>query len=408
MKLVVVCPHFAPDIAPTGTVMTTIVNELAARGHTMHVVTALPWYREHAIEAGWGGRLWRTESTPWGSITRVHPFPGASKSNLLRRAVGFLFFSIVVAWRGLVAGGFLSKVDGVIAMSPPLTLGLTGRIIASCRRGRLVFNIQDVFPDAAITTGAITNRGVIAVASWLERVSYRASDAVVVLSDDLADNVRAKVARSRQDSVVVIPNFVDTTVIRPMPRTTGYRAELGIGDEIVVMYAGNVGFSQSLETVVEVARKMPSVTFVINGDGSARESLVLSASGLGNVIFSGYQPLERLSEVLATGDIHVVPLRAGLARVSVPSKTYSILAAARPVVAAIDLGTEVPRLLDRARAGVAVSPDDADALHVAIEDLVGSAPTRDELGRNGRAWVEANASPSAVARAYEGLFLVDR
>ena len=408
MKLVVVCPHFAPDIAPTGTVMTTIVNELAARGHTMHVVTALPWYREHAIEAGWGGRLWRTESTPWGSITRVHPFPGASKSNLLRRAVGFLLFSIVVAWRGLVAGGFLSKVDGVIAMSPPLTLGLTGRIIASCRRGRLVFNIQDVFPDAAITTGAITNRGVIAVASWLERVSYRASDAVVVLSDDLADNVRAKVARSRQDSVVVIPNFVDTTAIRPMPRTTGYRAELGIGDEIVVMYAGNVGFSQSLETVVEVARRMPSVTFVINGDGSARESLVQSASGLGNVIFSGYQPLERLSEVLATGDIHVVPLRAGLARVSVPSKTYSILAAARPVVAAIDLGTEVPRLLDRARAGVAVSPDDADALHVAIEDLVGSAPTRDELGRNGRAWVEANASPSAVARAYEGLFLVDR
>lgn len=408
MKLVVVCPHFAPDIAPTGTVMTTIVRELAARGHTLHVVTALPWYREHAIEAGWGGRLWRVESTPWGSITRVHPFPGASKSNLVRRAVGFLLFSVLVAWRGLVAGGFLSKVDGVIAMSPPLTLGLTGRIIASCRRGRLVFNIQDVFPDAAVTTGAITNRGVIAVASWLERVSYRASDTVVVLSDDLADNVRAKVAPSRRDSVVVIPNFVDTEAIRPMSSMTTYRAELGIGEGVVVMYAGNVGFSQSLDTVVDVARRMPSVTFVINGDGSARESLVQSARDVSNVIFSGYQPVERLSEVLATGDVHVVPLRTGLARVSVPSKTYSILAAARPVVAAIDPGTEIPRLLERARAGVAVSPDDAGALHVAIEELVGSAPMREELGRNGRSWVEANASPSAVARAYEGLFLADR
>ena len=408
MKLVVVCPHFAPDIAPTGTVMTTIVRELAARGHTLHVVTALPWYREHAIEAGWGGRLWRVESTPWGSITRVHPFPGASKSNLVRRAVGFLLFSVLVAWRGLVAGGFLSKVDGVIAMSPPLTLGLTGRIIASCRRGRLVFNIQDVFPDAAVTTGAITNRGVIAVASWLERVSYRASDTVVVLSDDLADNVRAKVAPSRRESVVVIPNFVDTEAIRPMPSMTTYRAELGIGDGVVVMYAGNVGFSQSLDTVVDVARRMPSVTFVINGDGSARESLVQSARDVSNVIFSGYQPVERLSEVLATGDVHVVPLRTGLARVSVPSKTYSILAAARPVVAAIDPDTEIPRLLARARAGVAVRPDDADALHAALEDVLRSASVREDFGRNGRAWVEANASPSAVARAYEGLFLADR
>ena len=72
----VLCPHFAPDLAPTGVVMTRIVTELAARGHELHVVTALPWYRNHAIEPGWGGRLWRTEKTEWGSFFRVHPFPG--------------------------------------------------------------------------------------------------------------------------------------------------------------------------------------------------------------------------------------------------------------------------------------------------------------------------------------------
>ncbi len=82
--------------------------------------------------------------------------------------------------------------DGVIAMSPPLTLGLTGWIASRLRRAPLVFNIQDVFPDAAVETGAITNRHVIRAAAWLERVSYRASDAVTVLSDDLRDNVVAK------------------------------------------------------------------------------------------------------------------------------------------------------------------------------------------------------------------------
>ena len=408
MKLVVVCPHFAPDIAPTGTVMTRIVTELADRGHQLHVITALPWYREHAIEDGWGSKLWRTETTSWGSITRVHPFPGKSKSNLLRRALGFVAFSALVAWRGLFAGGFLSRLDGVIAMSPPLTLGLTGRLITAVRGGRLMFNIQDVFPDAAITTGAIRHPLIISLASRLEKWSYRASDSVVVLSDDLADNVRAKVSKSRRDRVRVIPNFVDTEAIVPRSRNTAYRTELGIGDQVVVMYAGNVGYSQSLDMVVEVARAMPSVVFVINGDGSARKSLESSARGLANVKFADYQPIERLSEVLATGDIHLVPLRSGLARVSVPSKTYSIMASSRPVIAAIDPDTEIPRLLERAGAGVSVAPDDADALRAAITKLVDAPTVRESLGKNGREWVERHASPRAVAVAYEGLFAADR
>ena len=408
MKLVVVCPHFAPDIAPTGTVMTRIVAELASRGHELHVITALPWYREHAIEEGWESKLWRTEKTTWGSITRLNPFPGKSKSNLLRRALGFLAFSVLVAWRGLFAGGALSRIDGVLAMSPPLTLGMTGRLITAVRGGRLVFNIQDVFPDAAVTTGAIRHPLIIAVAEWLERLSYRVSDSVVVLSDDLADNVRAKMKPTRRDRVTVVPNFVDTQAIVPSSRMTLYRTELGIANEIVVMYAGNVGYSQSLDMVLDVARSMPSVTFVINGDGSARAHLESSAKGCTNVKFVGYQPLERLSEVLATGDIHLVPLRSGLARVSVPSKTYSIMAASRPVLASIDPDTEIPRLIERAGAGVCVGPDDTDALRSALTQLVESAELRTALGNGGRAWVERHASPTAVAVAYEGLFTPDR
>ncbi|MGA0885809.1 MAG: glycosyltransferase WbuB, partial [Ilumatobacteraceae bacterium] len=75
MKILVLCPHFAPDTAPTGTVMTGIVDGLRARGHEIHIVTSLPWYRHHQVEQGWTGRLVRTELTDWGSITRVHPFP---------------------------------------------------------------------------------------------------------------------------------------------------------------------------------------------------------------------------------------------------------------------------------------------------------------------------------------------
>lgn len=403
MRIVVVCPHFEPDTAPTGTVMTRIVDELAALGHELHVVTALPWYREHRIEPGWSGRWVRTESTSWGSVTRVHPFPGGDKSNLLRRAAGFLGFSALAGMAAVRAGGLFRKADVVLAMSPPLTLGLTAWVAGLMRRAPLVFNIQDIFPDAAVRTGAITNRRLIAVAEWLERVSYHRAKAVTVLSDDLRANVAAKVDPSHRARIHVIPNFVDTELLRPSGRMTSYRAELGIGDDPVVLYAGNVGFSQSLDLLVEVARRCPQITFVINGDGAAKASLQTDAAGLANVKFAAYQPIERLPEVLATGDVHVVPLRAGLGDVSVPSKTYSSLAVARPVVASIDPGSEIPRILAAAGAGVSVDPGDVTAFMEAIVALVDDPRQAARLGESGRHWVVAEASPNAVGAAYHQL-----
>jgi colanic acid biosynthesis glycosyl transferase WcaI len=406
--IVVLCPHFTPDTAPTGEIMSRIVEEFVAAGERVHVVTSLPWYRAHAIEEGWGGRLVRRERTPWGSILRVHPFPGGDKTNLPRRAAGFLLFTILAGACTLVAGGWRRRPAAVLSMSPPLTTGLTGWMVARLRRAPAVFDIQDVFPDAAVETGAITNRTVISLARRLERASYRRSDAVVVLSDDLAANVRATIGADRADRVHVIPNFVDAARIVPRDRATAYRAELGIGDEVVVMYAGNVGFSQSLGMLLAAARALPETVFVINGEGAARRDLERDAAGLANVRFSDYQPRERVAEVLASADIHVVPLRAGLGRVSVPSKTYSILAAGRPVVACIDPGTEVPRILAVSGAGVALPPDDPAALIGALTALVADPVALGEMGERGRSWVESHVSPRAVARSWLDLFTVLR
>ncbi|CAN5566649.1 WcaI family glycosyltransferase [soil metagenome] len=403
LRIVVLCPHFDPDTAPTGRVMTRIVHELAARGHELHVVASLPWYRTHSIEPGWAGRWGRTQRGEFGSVTRIHPFPGCDRRNLLRRALGFGAFSALAGVAGIRAGGWFRGADAVLAMSPPLTLGLTGWLVGLTHRAPLVFNIQDVFPDAAVETGAITDRRIIRVASWLERVSYHRAAAVTVLSDDLADNVRSKMSPRRRNDVHVIPNFVDTEQLQPADRMTPYRSELGIGPEPVVLYAGNVGFSQSLELVLAAARELPDVTFVINGEGAARPSLERDAEEITNVRFGSFQPSERLNEVLATGDVHVVPLRTGLGRVSVPSKTYSILAAGRPVVAAIDPGTEVPRMLAASGGGIAVAPDDAPAFVAALRTVLERRDVGAAMGAAGRTWVESAASPAAVGAAYEAL-----
>jgi colanic acid biosynthesis glycosyl transferase WcaI len=412
VRLLVLCPHFAPDTAPTGEVMTSIATELVARGHELHVVTSLPWYQHHRVEPGWTGKVVRHEDTDWGRITRVHPFP-TDKRNIPARAAGFAGFTVLSTALG-VAGRRGSRPDVVMAMSPPLTLGGAGWLAARRWGVPFVFNIQDVFPDVAVELGAITNPRVIRLASWLERWSYRRSDAVTVLSEDLRDNLVAKIRGTvpdAHDRIRVIPNFVDTARITPRDPDAGpYRAEHGLTGKRVVMYAGNVGFSQSLDLVVEAARAcgerpdLADVVFVVNGGGSARPQLEEQAAGLGNVVFVDFQPKERLPEVLAAADIHVVPLRRGLARSSVPSKTYSILAAGRPVVASVDEGTEVALVVEQAGAGLAVPPDDPAAFTKALVTLLEDPAAAQAMGRAGRSFVEAWASPAAVAERYEALF----
>ncbi len=404
MRLTVLCPHFEPDLAPTGVVMTSIVEELAARGHRLHVVTALPWYSSHRVEPGWEARAVRHEDTEWGRISRVHPFP-TDKTNIPARALAFGGFTGLA---GLAAALGHGRTDAVLAMSPPLTLGPAGWAVARLRGAPFVFNIQDVFPDVAIEVGAITNRRVIAAAAWVERATYLAADAVTVLSDDLRDNVVTKIGAAGDPAKVrVIPNFIDTSAIRPGPKENAYRRQYGLEGRTVVMYAGNLGYSQSVELLLDAAIAFehdPSVVFVVNGGGSARADLERKARGLPNVRFVDLQPRDRLGEVLAAADVHVVPLRRGLARASVPSKLYSVLAAARPIVASVDPGTEVARTVERAGAGIAVPPDDPEAFTKAVRRVVESPQEAARWGRSGRSFVERWASPAAVATAYEALF----
>ena len=411
MRLLVITPHLQPDTAPTGVVVSAIVDRLGDLSHDVHVVTSLPWYADHRIADGWRGRPFRRGNHGDATVVRLHPFP-SDKANLVARALGFVGFTGLATLAGLIARG---PFDGVVAVSPPLTLGLAGWLVARRHRCPLVFNVQDVFPDVAVQVGAITSPHAIRFFRALERFTYRRSDAVTVLSDDLAANVAAKLEPAGLPEgtpsvacpqVRVIPNFVDTEAIRPADRDTAYRAEHGLGDRTVVMYAGNLGHSQSLDLLVGAARRhrhRDDVAYVANGGGVRADELRGAAADLPNLTVVGYQPAERVPEVLVTADVHVVLLRAGLGASSVPSKTYSALAAGRPLVASVDEGTEAARVLDEAGAGLAVPPDDLDAFVSAVERLVDDPELRATMGAAGRRWAEQWRSPTSVAAAYADL-----
>ncbi len=396
-----VLPHYAPDTAPTGVEATRLAEDLGARGHTIEVVTALPWYAEHDVDPAWRGRPVRRDRQVWGRLTRVWPFPTADKRNLAKRAAGFAGFCGLTA----AVGAPGPRADVVLALTPPVPMAATGWLVARARRAPLVLDVKDIFPDVAVELGMITDPRLVRAAYALERWSYARSAAITVLGEDMRANLAAKVPDPGK--LTIIPNPVDVAAIRPMPADNGYRAEFGLSGKTVVMYAGNVGMSQSLDLLVDAARAYadrPDVVFVVNGGGSTLETVRRSAAGLPNVVFVPFQPAGRLPEVLAAADVHLVPLRRGLARSSVPSKTYSILAAGRPVLASVDEGSTVAEIVEVSGAGLAVPPEDPAAFRAALGRLVDEPAIRARMGTAARAHVERTASATGVTDAYEQLF----
>lgn len=406
MRLLVLCPHFKPDTAPTGVVMTQIVDELTKLGWDVDVVTALPWYRQHAIEPGWTGRLRRRVTTPWGSITRLHPFP-ADKANLVGRAAAFVGFSIIAA---IDAATRRERPDVVLVMSPPLTLGLSGWAAAGRFGIPFVLNLQDVFPSAAVAVGAISNERAISVFEALERFCYERAAAITVLSDELAAGIERRNSESQSTRrfttpVHVIPNFADVEGIRPESSLNDYRRRHDLVDKLVVMYAGNVGHSQDFDLLLGAAEELRArddIVFVVNGEGVQRAPLEAAAAHLGNVRFVDYQPAHKLSETLAAADIHLVLLKPGLSEVSVPSKLYSVMAAGRAVVACVDPESEIDRLVRQANAGLSVGHD-SQALAAAIRDLADDPVRRKRLATNARSRMETWPTVADVAARYSTL-----
>ncbi len=415
MKLLLFCPHFRPDLhAATGEVMTQLVEALADRGHEISVVTSLPWYRGHRVDPEWSGRLWRRERTEWGQIVRVWPFP-TDKTNIPARAVAFGGMTSIAAGLALALG----RHDVVMALSPPIFLGDAAWLVAKRSRAPFVFNTQDIFPDIALELGALSGERVVGLARRHESSVYRRADAVTVLSEDQAKNVRGKLAADRsrrsgssrpdgRDKVEVIHNFVDLDRIRPTERENLYRLRHGLTGKTVVMYSGNVGLSQSFELVRAAANRWesdPDLVFVINGEGAARSEVESWASAMANVRVVDFGPRSEVPSILGAADLHLVLLKGGLARSSTPSKFYSILAAGRPVLASIDEGSEVSSVIKEHDVGRAVPPDDPWAFCQALDQMLADRAELTATGERSRRFATEWLTPEAQAEAYERLFM---
>jgi colanic acid biosynthesis glycosyl transferase WcaI len=386
--------NFAPELTGIGKYVGEMTEYLSSSGFDVRVITAPPYYPEWKVGAGYSAMAWRRECRAGARVYRcpIHvPRHRGSSGRILHLASFALSSLPVIFWQAIAwQPGMIWVVEPTLGYVP--AAWLAGRLTGA----RLWLHVQDFEVDAALGLGLVrrglAHRIAAAVESWL----MRRFDRVTSISSRMVTRLADKGVCT--DKVGELPNWVDVESIRPVSRNNALRAQLDIPtDHLVLLYSGNMGQKQGLEIVVEAARRLTPnalLLFLMCGDGAECARIQKLAEGLSNMRFMPLQPRERLSELLSLADVHLLPQRAGVEDLVLPSKLTGILASARPVVAVASPGSDLE--CAAARGGLVVAPGDVEAFVSAIERLCADATLREQLGVRGRAYAVAHWDRSVV------------
>lgn len=399
MKIFIHTMYYLPDFGSAPVLMDELAGYLAAAGHEVEVVTTLPRTRTAAFR----GLAYSRRASGRLVVKRFW-------TNTTPHPLGRL-----LAWNIYTAGAMLNllslrKGDVLFLRTPPLQLGVPAFFAKAVRGARVLVNVQDIHPDLAIESGILTNPAGIRFAKALEKGVYRLADKIVVISDGFARNLRAKGVPGPK--LEVLPNWVDTDFLRPLPKDNSVSRRLGLHDKFVVMYSGTVSISSNLalERVLDAAKLLAGneeVRFVIVGEGLKKAAVQAKAASLGlrNTAFLPFQPYSDLPALLASSDVLLVPLDKDKSRLSVPSKLYTFMAAGRPILGLTTPDSEVAAVLRDTDCGPAVPPDDAAAVAAAVLTLMQLPERRREQGGNARDHVVRHFAKGKILRAYEQLLM---
>jgi colanic acid biosynthesis glycosyl transferase WcaI len=406
MKILVLSLYYEPDRCQSnGPIIRALCEDWAAAGHEVTVLASFPHYSCPAVWPAYRGRLLQFDRVGPVQVIRSYIYVPQTRSSL-GRLLNYLSFNLSSLLAGLLSG----RQDVIFAMSPPLTIGLTAWLLGLLKRAPFCYNLQDIWPEAAVRLGMLRNRRMITLFEWLERFIYRQSQRIFAISEDFRTNLHCKGVTPGK--IVVLPNFVDTDRLQPSPRHNEFAVRHGLTDRFVVLYAGNLGLSQGLEVILEAAQELKSATprgselekilFLIVGQGSCRDQLIEEAirRRLTNVRFLPLQPEDDLPLLYGAADLALIPLRKGITENSVPCKTYAIMASGKPYLAGVDPGSNVWKLTEEVECGWTIPPEDGTALAAKVRELAGQADELVRRGRRGRAHAELHYSRPAITSAY--------
>lgn len=365
MHVLVVTDNFAPERNAPAIRTYEHCRRWVKAGAKVTVVTSVPNFPTGKVLAPYRNRLVQRETIDGIEVVRVWTYL-APNTAVIRRSLDFASFGL----SGFIAG-LAQRADVIMATSPQLLAGLTGRVLALVKGRPWLLEIRDLWPDSIVALDMMRERHLLVrMLRAVENMLYRSAARIVTTNSGLRDRLIARGVPGAK--IGVVPNGVDAIQFSPRPRPQILLEKYGLADKFVVGYIGTQGLAHDLETVIAAAAALRdrNVAFLFVGDGAQHLPIVrmVKRLKLDNVQFVRTVAPEEVPDHIACCDVLLVPMkRTSTLSDTMPSKIFEIAAMERPIV----IGAEgiAADLVEDHRAGIAVEPECTEALIAAIERL---------------------------------------
>ena len=400
MKILLLPAYFYPEQAASSYLGDNIRQAMCEAGCALELYAPMPTrgiskevreeYKKRKEEHWHDGRM------------EIHRFSMyAEGKNPILRALRYVFCWCAQFWKGLCA----KDIDLIYLASTPPIQGVLGGLLKKMKKVPFVYNLQDIFPDSLAGTGLAKKGGLLwKIGRVIENFTYRNADKIIVISEDFKRNIMAKGVP--EEKIVVVYNWVDEEAVKHVAREENKLFDAYGLDrkKFYITYSGNIGLTQNMDMLLEVAKELetnPDIQFVLIGEGAYKKRVqeIIAEQNIGNVTLLPFQPYEDISHVFSLGDAGLVISKPGVGENSVPSKTWSILSASRPVLANFD-ENELKTIVAENQCGIFTKAGDKEAFKQAILDLYHDRARCEQLGRNGREFILKNLTRAIGTKKY--------
>lgn len=400
MKILILPSYFYPEQAASYYLFDNMFDAFANEDIDMVVHTPMPCrgleasvidkYKLKHVEHMYDQRM---------DVHRFTMYPEGK--NPVLRALRYFLISAIQFWKGFWA----KDIDLIFVASTPPTQGALAALVKKFKKVPFVYNLQDIFPDSLAGTGLAKKGGLLwKIGRAIENFTYRNADKIIVISQDFKKNIMAKGVP--EDKIVVVYNWVDQNAVKDIPRSENKLFAMYALDpsKFYVTYNGNIGLTQNMDMLLEVAKSLEAnedIHFVLVGNGAYLEQVkqIVADRNISNVHLLPFQPYEDISYVFSLGDVSLVISKPGVGENSVPSKTWSIMSASRPVLANFD-ENELKTIIEENNCGIFTKAGDKVAFTDAILKLYNDRELCKKFGRNGRQFVMDNLTKEVGTQKY--------
>jgi len=403
VKILYLTQYFPPELGAGENRAFEMVRNLRRLGHKITVITEFPNYPSGVVPRAYRFRLF--EKTQWQGVEVIRAYVKASpERSFINRISLYLSFMLTSVLAGLKVK---RKFDLVYATSPPLFVGLAGYLISRIKGCRFVFEVRDIWPDAAIVLGQLKNKTLIRLSQKIESLCYREADSIVVATQGLSFLLQEKSVPGHKIEVVL--NGVNTRFFKYSPDKEVYKEKIGYKDKFLALYFGTIGLAHGVDTLVEVARLLKGrdqIRFLLVGNGPDIEKIrkLNDSYGLNNLDIQEEKPRQEILELITAADVCLVPVRKKkFFRSALPVKMFEAWACGRPIVLSVD--GEAREHLEKAKAGVWVEPENVTGIKDAILFLYNHPELCKEFGKSGRSYVEKYFSRKIQAERLEKILV---